>query len=95
MKTIFTVIKKELTDTLRDKKTLFSAILLPALAMPLLLLGVTKLQQNLLNKEQHKQLKVALIGAPQNIVSQFKDTTFVLVNNIALVGVKDSINNGS
>ena len=95
MKTIFTVIKKELTDTLRDKKTLFSAILLPALAMPLLLLGVTKLQQNLLNKEQNKQLKVALIGAPQNIVSQFKDTTFVLVNNIALAGVKDSINNGS
>ncbi len=95
MKTIFTVIKKELTDTLRDKKTLFSAILLPALAMPLLLLGVTKLQQNLLNKEQNKQLKVALIGAPQNIVSQFKDTTFVLVNDIALAGVKDSINNGS
>jgi len=95
MKTIFTVIKKELTDTLRDKKTLFSAILLPALAMPLLLLGVTKLQQNLLDKEQNKQLKVALIGAPQNIISQFKDTTFVLVNNIALAGVKDSINNRS
>ncbi len=95
MKTIFTVIKKELTDTLRDKKTLFSAILLPALAMPLLLLGVTKLQKNLLDKEQHKQLKVALINAPQNIVSQFNDTTFVLVNNIALAGVKDSINNGS
>jgi sodium transport system permease protein len=95
MNTIFTVIKKELTDTLRDKKTLFSAILLPALAMPLLLLGVTKLQQNLLDKEQNKQLKVALIGAPQNMVSQFMDTTFVLVNDIALAGVKDSINNGS
>jgi len=95
MKTIFTVIKKELTDTLRDKKTLFSAILLPALAMPLILLGVTKLQQNLLDKEQNKQLKVALIGAPQNMVSQFKDTTFILVNDIALAGVKDSINNGS
>jgi sodium transport system permease protein len=82
MKTILTVIKKELTDTLRDKKTLFSAIILPALAMPLLLLGVTKLQQNLMNKEQTKQLKVALIGAPENIVSKFNDSTFSLVNNM-------------
>ncbi len=95
MKTILTVIKKELTDTLRDKKTLFSAIILPALAMPLLLLGVTKLQQNLMNKEQTKQLKVAFIGAPENIVSQFNDSTFSLVNNIAIAGIKDSIANGS
>ncbi len=95
MKTIFTVIKKELIDTLRDKKTLFSAIILPALAMPLLLLGVTKLQQNLMDKEQTKQLKVAFIGAPENIVSQFSDSTFSLVKNVAIAGVKDSISNGS
>ena len=95
MKTIFTVIKKELTDTLRDKKTLFSAIILPALAMPLLLLGVTKLQQNLMDKEESKQLKVALIGAPKKVVSQFNDSTFSLVENITLNGVTDSINNGS
>ena len=95
MKTIFTVIKKELTDTLRDKKTLFSAIILPAIAMPLLLLGVTKLQQNLINKEKTKQLKVALIDAPENIKSQFNDSTFLLVKNVAVAGVKDSISNGS
>ncbi len=95
MKTILTVIKKEFTDTLRDKKTLFSAIILPALAMPLLLLGVTKLQQNLMDKEQAKQLKVALIDAPENLVSQFNDTTFLLVNNISQAGIKDSISNGS
>ena len=95
MKTIFTVIKKELIDTLRDKKTLISAIVLPALAMPLLILGVTKLQKNLMNKEQNKQLKIALIGAPNNLVSQFNDSTFSLVDNINLAGVKDSIENGS
>jgi len=95
MKTILTVIKKEFTDTLRDKKTLFSAIILPALAMPLLLLGVTKLQQNLMNKEQAKQLKVALIDAPENLVTQFNDTTFLLVNNVSRAGIKDSISNGS
>ena len=95
MKTIFTVIKKELTDTLRDRKTLISAILLPALAMPLIILGVTKLQKNLMDKEQNKQLKVALIGAPENIVSQFSDSTFLVVENVALAGVNDSIENGS
>ncbi|WP_117879936.1 ABC transporter permease [Aureibaculum luteum] len=95
MKTIFTVIKKELTDTLRDRKTLISAILLPALAMPLIILGVTKLQKNLMDKEQSKQLKVALIGAPENIVSQFNDSTFLVVDNVVLAGVNDSIENGS
>ncbi|MBJ2173886.1 ABC transporter permease [Aureibaculum sp. A20] len=95
MKTIFTVIKKELTDTLRDRKTLISAILLPALAMPLIILGVTKLQKNLMDKEQNKQLKVALIGAPENIVSQFNDSTFLVVDDVVLAGVNDSIENGS
>ena len=95
MKTILTVIKKEFTDTLRDKKTLFSAIILPALAIPLLLLGITKLQQNLINKEKTKQLKVALIGAPENMVSQFNDSTFSLVKDISIAGIKDSITIGS
>ena len=45
MQTILTVIKKELKDTLRDRKTLISAIIMPALTLPLILFGVTALQK--------------------------------------------------
>ena len=60
MKIIFTVIKKELTDTLRDKRTLISAIILPAIIIPLLIFGVTKLQKSLMDKEKFMNRKELL-----------------------------------
>ena len=37
---VWVVFTKELCDTLRDRRTLLSTLVLPTLAMPLLLLGV-------------------------------------------------------
>ncbi|BDS13768.1 ABC transporter permease [Aureispira anguillae] len=91
MHTILTVIKKELKDTLRDKKTLFSAIILPALAIPLLLLGVSSLQKNLINKEKEKQLKVVLINAPEAVSAQFQDESITLLASMDLNQAKDSV----
>lgn len=91
MHTILTVIKKELKDTLRDKKTLFSAIVLPALAIPLLLFGITTLQKNLIEKETTKDLKIALINAPQSIREELKDDHFILLDNVELSNAKDSV----
>jgi len=48
MNTIFTVLAKELKVTLRDKRTLISAIILPSIVIPLLMFGVTKLQKSLI-----------------------------------------------
>ena len=76
MNTIITVLKKELKDTLRDRRTLISAIIIPALIIPLLLIGVTKLQTTLMKKEGVKQLKIAIIGNPENFREQLEDSTF-------------------
>lgn len=91
MHTILTVIKKELKDTLRDKKTLFSAIILPAIAIPLLLFGVTTLQKSLIEKENTKDLKIVLIDAPTNLKEELVDDHFVLLDNIDLATAKDSV----
>ncbi|MCP4439596.1 MAG: ABC transporter permease [Aureispira sp.] len=91
MHTILTVIKKELRDTLRDKKTLFSAIILPAIAIPLLLFGVTTMQKNLIEKENTKDLKIVLINAPETIQEELKDDHFILLDNIELSNAKDSV----
>ncbi|MFT5647670.1 MAG: sodium transport system permease protein [Aureispira sp.] len=91
MHTIITVLKKELKDTLRDKKTLFSAIILPALTIPLLLLGVSSLQKNLIDKEKVKELKVVLMNAPEAVAEQFQDETISLLASQNLEQAKDSV----
>ena len=70
MKTILTVIRKEFLDLFRDKRTLISAILVPAIAFPIIIIGIAKLQVNLIEKEKAKQLKITLINAPDTFEKQ-------------------------
>ncbi len=91
MNTIITVLKKELKDTLRDKRTLISAVIIPALIIPLLLIGVTKLQTSLMKKEGDKKLKIALIGNPQNLKSQLEDSAFKMYSNYTIADAKNAV----
>lgn len=65
MKTILTVIQKELIDTLRDRRTLLSSVVLPAVAIPLLLFVVVKVQSVMMEKDATKTLTVGLSAAPE------------------------------
>ncbi len=91
MNTIFTVLKKELKDTLRDRRTLISAVIIPALIIPLLLIGVTKLQTSLMKKEGDKKLKIALIGNPENFRKQLEDSTFKMFTNYKIEDAKQAV----
>jgi len=91
MNTIFTIIRKELTVTLRDRKTLITAILLPALAVPLIVFGVTKLSKSLIDKERTKQLKIAMFNAPPAVEQLFKDSTVNIIRNSTLAAARDSV----
>lgn len=95
MNIIFTVIKKELIDTLRDKRTLLSAIIIPAIIIPVIMLGVTKLQSNLMNKEENRKLNIALIGISDTLKTYFEDENFVLSSTIKLEDGKKSISKDS
>jgi|UniRef100_UPI00404A8FE6 sodium transport system permease protein len=95
MKIILTVVKKELTDTLRDKRTLITAIILPAIIIPMILFGVAKLQKNLMDKEGNKQLKIALIGTSETIKRQFEEDNFKLFDHYNLETGKKAILNDS
>jgi sodium transport system permease protein len=91
MNTIFTIFKKEIKATLRDRRTLISAIFIPALAMPLLILGITKLQMSLMEKENTKQLKIVLLNAPAPIEGLFHDPKISIIKNVPLAIAKDSV----
>jgi sodium transport system permease protein len=91
MNTILTVYKKELKDTLRDKRTLITALVLPAIIIPLLLFGVTKLTSSLMKKESDKKLKIALIGNTEAFKKQLEDSTFTLLSTYKLSDGKEAI----
>ncbi len=62
MHTIWIIIKKELMDTLRDRRTLLMAIVLPLVLIPLLLGGIVKLQTSQFEEASARTLRVGLAG---------------------------------
>lgn len=67
MKTIFTVLKKELIVTFRDKRTLFTVILFPAILFPLMVIITAKVQTKLTQSKKGEQLKVAIVNTPESL----------------------------
>lgn len=63
MKTVWIIFRKELKDTLRDRRTLLMAIVLPLVLIPLLLGGVVKLQSSQMERAAARSLHVGVAGA--------------------------------
>lgn len=70
MKIIFTIFRKELIDTLRDKRTLITMVAIPLLVFPLVINGVTKIQSSQSAKERAKTITVG-------VVNQTEGSTFL------------------
>lgn len=58
-KRMFTLFKRELTDILRDKKTLFMMFVVPIIIYPLLIIGMTFLMSSVMNSQAEKTYLVA------------------------------------
>jgi sodium transport system permease protein len=61
MSTFITIFKKEFTDTIRDRRTLFVMIIFPLLLFPLLITAVITLQTSQMRKAQEKVLRLGLV----------------------------------
>ncbi|MGA2625192.1 MAG: ABC transporter permease [Bacteroidota bacterium] len=61
MRTVLVIFKKELTDTLRDRRTLVSMILIPLLIFPLLIGISSRVMISQIREAQEKVLNIALI----------------------------------
>jgi sodium transport system permease protein len=73
---ITTVYFKELKDSLRDRRTLISTIVIPTLVMPLMFFGVGKVMSNVMTKAREDIPTVALLGGVDSpeIVRQFRES---------------------
>jgi len=56
-----TIFRKEFTDTIRDRRTLFVMIIFPLLLVPLLLTVVAKLQSSSMQKAEERIIRVGLV----------------------------------
>ena len=98
MNTIIAIFKKELTDVLRDRRTLFFMIVMPVIVMPLIFIGALKFQQYQSKKSEEKILNIAIINETSD--TQIRDYLLEqkgveLVENINLDSLELGIKNDS
>jgi len=65
MNGIFVVFKKELLDTLRDRRTLVAMVLMPLVLFPALFVGGSWLVQSQMEEAAEETLTVAVLGADE------------------------------
>ncbi|MBU1868269.1 ABC transporter permease [Patescibacteria group bacterium] len=87
MKEILIIWKKELKDTLRDRRTLIAMIVMPMLLMPLLTVGMTKLMEQQYRNAEKETVQIAVLsdGVDQNL------TALLEQNNLKIIEVGGDI----
>lgn len=75
MNDLYIIVKKELTELLRDKKTIINSIVLPTLLVPILIFGSIKVTEMIQKSQQEKTIKIGLVNAPEEFLDMVsKDT---------------------
>lgn len=71
---VVTVYLKELKDSLRDRRTLMSTIIIPTVVMPLMFFGVGKIAAGIIAKAKSETPVVAIVGGEDSpgVVAQLK-----------------------
>ncbi len=82
LKKVKTIYLKEMLDTLRDRRTLISMILVPILLFPVLMFGMSSLVIVFVKKAEEKPARVAILGkenAPDLSSQLSQDGKFMIV----------------
>jgi len=66
MNHLITIIKKEILDTLRDRRTLIVMILVPVLVFPLIFIAITRLQTSVMEREQERMVRIGWVSEGEN-----------------------------
>ncbi|MEM6273129.1 MAG: ABC transporter permease [Bacteroidota bacterium] len=67
MKHIFTVFKKEILDTSRDRRTLLIMVIIPLLLFPMILIVAGSVAKSSAEKEREKQLTIGISGPADDL----------------------------
>ncbi len=75
MRDLILIIKKELKELLRDRKTIINSIVLPTLLIPILMFGGIKVSQMIQESNQQKKVKIGLVNAPEDFMQLVQKDT--------------------
>lgn len=79
------IFRKELKDTLRDRRTILMMVVMPLAIVPLLITGIVKIQQAQMEKAVAKQLRIAFAGqeyVPELFEMFQTDDRFYLIEKV-------------
>lgn len=65
---IFTIFKKELKDTLRDRRTLIMMLVIPVLIFPIILTLFVSVSESFSKEAAQKAVEIGVVGKPDNYV---------------------------
>ncbi len=85
-KYIVTVYLKELRDSLRDRRTLISMIVVPTLVMPAIIFGVGSIMGKVIKKARDEVTRIVIVGgadSPGLVASLKEDKRFKVVEDAA------------
>lgn len=92
MKELIIVIKKELTELFRERKTLFNLIILPAIIVPIVFFVIIKVGETVEQKNQKQVLNIGLVNVPPNFLELVqKDTLHTFTNFLETENIKEKI----
>lgn len=67
---IFTIFKKELKDTLRDRRTLIMMLVIPTLVFPIILNIFVGVSSSFSEEAAKKRVRIGFVGTPDNYISE-------------------------
>ncbi|MCK5122623.1 MAG: ABC transporter permease [Candidatus Pacebacteria bacterium] len=94
-KTILTIFKKELKDTIRDRRTLMAMVVMPMLLMPVMTIGMFKFMEYQVEKQGEKVVKISIIekGEAPALIEMIKNQEKIEI--VETDGeIKDAVTNG-
>jgi len=99
MNIFLTIFKKELIDTLRDRRTIIAMIIIPLLIFPVLIGITSKIQKSVTKKAEEKTLRIAVISNDSatekliEIIAKMDD--FKFIENVPEDSVRPFVQNDS
>ena len=92
LKNIITIFKKELKDTIRDRRTLMAMVVMPMLLMPVMTIGMFKFMEYQMEKQGEKVVKISVIeeGEAPAFVEMIEDQEKIEIVEIEAVSSESS-----
>ena len=89
---IFNIFKKELKETLRDRRTIMTMIVIPILLFPIILNLFTGISSKFQKDAENKEINIGLIADKDGFISR-ELNLMPEENNTCTIGVKKTIRN--